>query len=313
MTSESISKIILSGEHSVVYGYPAIAIPVKKCKSFVSIKENINENINVIKAPQISKEIYFDLEKEKSGINPLEKTIRNFLSTYKLKNIPNMIFDIYSDIPIASGMGSGASISTSIIKELSCFFDIKVTKEEIYELVMETEKIYHGNPSGIDPMVIVHEKPIFYIKNKTLDFININKNLFVVIIDTGIRSSTKKVVDYVREQLNLYPNKYNKLLSDLGIISSKIKDLINNCSNEEFFDLINENHKLLKELGISNNEIEELIEKVKECGADAIKISGAGKGGVIITFVTPDKIEKYLNNLQEKNLKLVEAISLNLL
>jgi mevalonate kinase len=312
MTSSSISKIILSGEHSVVYGYPAIALPVNNCNSFVSIEKNLNTNKNIIKAPQISKEISFNLNENKDYISPLEQTVRNFLNLYHLKDDNKKLFiTISSQIPIASGMGSGASISSSIVKELAKFFQIDMNKQEIYNLVMEIEKIYHGNPSGVDPMVIVHEKPIFYIKEKTLDFIDIKSNLNIAIIDSGIRSSTKLVVNYVKEQINLYPNKYKNLFEELGKISTEIKEIITSDYKTNIFEIINSNQNLLKEIGISNNELNELEIELKSSGAKAVKISGAGKGGVMLALLTPDITQNFLKSIKEKKIKLVDLLTIN--
>lgn len=312
MTSSSISKIILSGEHSVVYGYPAIALPVNNCKSFVSIEKNLSTNKNIIKAPQISKEIIFNLDENKDYISPLEQTIRNFFNIYNLNDFDNkFIINISSEIPIASGMGSGASISASIIKELSNFFEININNQEIYNLVMEIEKIYHGNPSGVDPMVIVHEKPIFYIKEKMLDFINVKSNLNIAIIDSEIRSSTKLVVNYVKEQMNLYPNRYKNLFEELGKISIEIKDIITLDLKKDLFEIINLNQKLLKEIGISNNELNELEIELKKSGAKAVKISGAGRGGVMLALLTPDITKEFLKSIKEKKIKLVDLLTIN--
>lgn len=296
----------------MVYGYPAIALPVNNCKSFVSIEKNLTTNKNIIKAPQISKEIYFNLDEGKNYITPLEQTVRNFLNAYSLKdNNEKIIINISSEIPIASGMGSGASISSSIIKELSNFFKININNQDIYNLVMEIEKIYHGNPSGVDPMVIVHEKPIFYVKEKTLDFIDIKNNLNIAIIDSEIRSSTKLVVNYVKEQMSLYPNKYKNLFEELGKISKEIKETITSDLKKDIFEMINYNQNLLKEIGISNNKLDELEAELKNYGAKAVKISGAGKGGVMLALITPDITKNFLKSLKEKKIKLVDLLTIN--
>ncbi|MEK7435167.1 MAG: hypothetical protein AABZ74_18695 [Cyanobacteriota bacterium] len=168
----AISKIILSGEHAVVYGTPSIAIPVFNCKSYSKIdKNNLNDKKIIIKAPQLDKVYSIDKNSLKNDIlsgrdnlEPLEITVIYFFEKYNLDLAQDLIIEIFSEIPIASGMGSGASISASIIKSLAEVFNIKITKDEIYQQVFEIEKIYHGNPSGIDPTVIVYEKPVYFIK-----------------------------------------------------------------------------------------------------------------------------------------------------
>ena len=109
---KSISKIILSGEHSVVYGKPAIALPVFGSKSYVKISDNSEKSGFIIKAPQLEKTFY--LNEKKDIYNPIELTIINFLNNNEISLKQNTLMEIFSEIPIASGMGSGASISSAL-------------------------------------------------------------------------------------------------------------------------------------------------------------------------------------------------------
>src|SRR5262249_55582529 len=110
----------------------------------------------------------------KNIYDPLEITVLNFLDFCSIKNPGGIILDIYSEIPVASGMGSGAAIALATIKGLAGYFHKALTREEMYKQVLEIEKIYHGNPSGVDPTVIVYEKPVYFIRDKKLETLEIN-------------------------------------------------------------------------------------------------------------------------------------------
>lgn len=299
-SAHAISKIILSGEHAVVHGSPAIALPVFDCCAYTQISQ-INYKGLLINAPQISEK--FIIHEYKSICNPLELTVLSFLKKFDL-DIPSIEINIKSDIPIASGMGSGAAISTSIIRCLCKYYNFNLSSEEIYDFVFEIEKIYHGNPSGIDPRVIVFESPFYFIKNKLIESISIsiNAKFDIIIIDSKIRSTTKEVVEWVGEQKNIYPQKYNQLFSDISEISNNLKIELNGDNIKNIGYLMTLNHRLLKEVGVSNSTLDEIVDLALECGSLGAKLSGAGKGGIVLALSEPDNTKNIIKNLTEKNL-----------
>lgn len=298
-SGKSVSKIILSGEHAVVHGSPAIALPVFDCMSY---SEALKSNLKglIINAPQINEK--FLIQEYKTICNPLELTVLNFLKEYDLE-IPNIEIKIRSDIPIASGMGSGASISSSIIKSLCKYFNLDLSNEKIYDLVYEIEKIYHGNPSGIDPKVIVYESPFYFIRNKLFEKIDIKTQFDIIIIDSGIRSTTKEVVNWVGNQKNIYQDKYNKLFNEISDISNTLRDELKTDNIANIGHLMNLNHDLLVEVGVSNSTLDDIVSISKECGALGAKLSGAGRGGIVIALSDPEKTLDVIEKLKNKNIK----------
>ncbi|MBC7475811.1 MAG: mevalonate kinase, partial [Candidatus Sericytochromatia bacterium] len=263
--AKAVGKVILSGEHAVVYGIPAIALPILGCQATTKIVEN-NQRGLIIKAPQLDKT--YHLDEHKIPYSPIELTVINFFKKFNLPIKNNISLEISSDIPISSGMGSGASISTSMIKALASFYNLNISKEDIFEQVFEIEKIYHGNPSGIDPKVIVYEKPFYFIKNVKMEIININAKFTIAIIDSGIRSSTKKVVEWVAEQKKLSPNKYDNIFQKINNITEKLKDELNGNDITKIGDLIKLNHYYLQEMGVSNYQLDRIVTVANESGAE---------------------------------------------
>lgn len=304
----SISKIILSGEHAVVYGTPSIAIPVFNCKSYSKTnRNNLNDKKIIIKAPQLNKIYCIDKSnlKNRNDLEPLEITVYAFFEKYNLDLAQDLIIEIFSEIPIASGMGSGASISASIIKSLAEFFNIKITKDEIYQQVFEIEKIYHGNPSGIDPTVIVYEKPVYFIKGKNIEEIKIKEGFVFAIIDSKIKSSTIKVVNWVKEQRNKNILEYDNIFKEIGSITNQIKIELESGDKEKLGFLLNKNHNLLNKMGVSISELDDIVSLSKKFGAYGSKMSGAGWGGVVIALIDKKNKDSFTNNFTKLNLDVI--------
>lgn len=302
---KSISKIILSGEHSVVYGKPAIALPVFGSKSYVKIFDNSEKSGFIIKAPQLEKVFY--LNEKKDIYNPIELTVINFLNINEISLNQNLVMEIFSEIPIASGMGSGASISSALIKALASFFNIPLSNEELYTQVFEIEKIYHGNPSGVDPTVIIYEKPLYFIKGKKPEFITKKPepNYCLAIIDSKIRSSTIEVVNLVKQKRDENILKYDHLFDEIKMITEQIKSAFCNSDIITLGLLMNENQIKLKEIGVSNGNLDNIITLSKKFGSLGSKISGAGMGGVLIALIEKEKTDFFRNSFFNHGLNVI--------
>ena len=164
-TGSACGKIILFGEHSVVYGHPAIAVPVtalhadvfiQPAETLVISSRNFNTEYEILKNP---------LNKNETGFG-LQETVLNTLKFFNLLKKQNIHITIDSSILPASGLGSSAAVAVAIIRALSNYFKKKISNKDLYDLAFKTEVIYHGDPSGIDPAVIIHEKPVYFKSGK---------------------------------------------------------------------------------------------------------------------------------------------------
>src|SRR5512135_916354 len=161
MTAFSASapgKIILFGEHAVVYGRPAIAVPVTQVQAAATIEQG--EHGLIIHAADIDRTITVHPH---SSIDPLA-TIVNLTLEHLNCPLPDLEITLHSTIPIASGLGSGAAVSTAIVRALAQWFGARLDDAEVNALVYEVEKLYHGTPSGIDNTVIAYQKPVYFIR-----------------------------------------------------------------------------------------------------------------------------------------------------
>lgn len=273
----SHSKIILMGEHSVVYGYPAIAIPLK--------------NIQMECIVERSRVPFFYNEKD-----TLSTAVHTALKYLSKKN-ENIKYKVISDIPPKRGMGSSAAVSIAAIRGVLDYFNRKVDNMTLEKLVNEAEIIAHNTPSGLDAKTCLSDSAIKFIKNKGFKNIDMNLGAYLLIADTGIHGHTRDAIMNIKNM----GNKALPMLEKLGKLTEETekfiekKDVVNIGKNMIFA------HEELKMLGVSIEKSDILVKTAIAEGAYGAKMSGGGLGGCIIALMeSREKAEMTAKKLMEK-------------
>ena len=191
-------KIILFGEHAVVYGQPAVAAPVSQVKARAVVNANLRglPGSVRIQAPDVGE----DAELASLPANhPIGLAVRSVLALLKIQAPPACTLKVTSTIPIAAGLGSGAAVSVAVLRAFSAYLGRPLKDEQVSELAFEVEKVHHGTPSGIDNTVITYGKPVYFIKGKPIEMLKVPVPFTIVIGDTGIASPTAAAVGEVRQ------------------------------------------------------------------------------------------------------------------
>jgi mevalonate kinase len=288
-------KVILFGEHAVVYGQPALAVPVTQVQAEVRIDKIFSPGIR-INAPNIQLNEKLD---SLSASHPLAVTVRNTLAALDAGSLSGLSILIRSSIPVASGLGSGAAVSVAIIRALAKHLKRDLTDEQVSALAFETEKLYHGTPSGIDNMVVTYAKPVYFVKGQPIEILQVKKPFIIVIGDTGIPASTKESVRDVRVQHHKKPDRYETLFAAVGSIARTARQLIENGMPESFGPLMDENHAMLRSMGVSSPELDHLVDAARQAGALGAKLSGGGRGGNMIALVRAGEAGAVARSLKE--------------
>jgi mevalonate kinase len=277
--ASACGKIILLGEHAVVYGFPAIAIPVRSLRTQAEFS---GENLPFrIEAPAIKLDAA--LEDLHAG-HPLAVCIRRTLDALGTK-LPGGRLTITSDIPVASGLGSGAAVSTAIVRVLASAAGIDLPPAEISKIVFEVERIHHGTPSGVDNTVIAYEQPIFFLRARAPDLLAVGAPMHFLIADSGVRSKTRDAVGGVRARRDSDPTRYDDLFRRIGDLTEASREHLEEGRTAPLGAAMNRCHELLRAIEVTLPVLDSLVKAARSAGALGAKISGAGLGGNIVALV----------------------------
>lgn len=287
ITATAPGKIILFGEHAVVYGRPAVAAPVSEVqvRVVVSAEPRAPAGQIVVQAPAIGLEaVWDDLPED----NPLKAAIRLTLAEVGRERRPACKVRISSTIAVAAGMGSGAAVSVALIRAYSAFLGSPLPDGRVSALAFEVEKLHHGTPSGIDNTVITYARPVYFVRGEPVRMLKLPKSFRLVIADTGIASPTAAAVSDVRRGWQSDPQRYHDLFDRVGEIGDQARKAIESGHPEALGSLMNANHALLQEIGVSCAELDALVDAARRAGALGAKLSGGGRGGNMIALVGED-------------------------
>ena len=298
ISSSAPGKIILFGEHAVVYGMPAIAVPVNqvKAKAIVLPEPGKSSGSVRIHAPEIGVESMLnDLPDDNAAARALNLTFEEL----GISAPPAFKIKVSSTIPIAAGLGSGAAVTVSVIRAVSTFLGRPLPDEIVNELTFEVEKIYHGTPSGIDNTVVTYAKPVYFTKGQPIETFTVKKPFSIVIGDTGVSSPTAVTVGKVRQAWQAEPDKYDRLFEACGDVARQARRAIEEGDMEKLGSLMNHNQEILVEMGVSSSELNRLVFAANDAGALGAKLSGAGGGGNMIALVLTDQAQEVARKIME--------------
>lgn len=279
------AKIILFGEHAVVYGQPAIAVPIREIRAYASFSLNADSKPGLhIVAEDLGQTITFDRSSEE---NPLSFAVQTILSHLGVEP-PNLTIRLRSQIPLAGGLGSGAAITTALARAISAASDISLNNEQLNRMVYEVEKQYHGTPSGIDNTVVVYEQPVYFVRGHPIERLAIRTPFQLLIADTGVTAPTKIAVGDVRTLYETDPEAVQPMLDSIGTLVRQARLAIEEGKVEILGMLMSRNHELLQQITVSSSELDRLVNAAVDAGALGAKLSGGGRGGNMIALITKD-------------------------
>jgi mevalonate kinase len=282
VTATAPGKVILLGEHAVVYGRPAIAAPVWQTVATARVTPLATGSGCVIVAHDLGES--YDLRASAEG-QPLVLVTRLALAELGIEEEPDWRIDLLSTIPIASGLGSGAALSTALVRAVFAQVGQAATPAAVSRIVYESERIYHGTPSGIDNTVIAFGTPIWFVRGREPQAFAPPAPFTLAIADSGIRSPTKDTVGDVRRGFEAEPARYEALFDAIAACVEAGRRAIAAGDLRELGQVMERNQALLAELGVSSAPLARLIAAARAAGALGAKLSGGGRGGNVIALV----------------------------
>ncbi|HID17105.1 TPA: mevalonate kinase [Candidatus Bathyarchaeota archaeon] len=294
-------KVILFGEHFILYGCPAISMAINLYSNVIvkprkdKILRIFSKNLNLERKFFERKSKGHEAKEGEGHLEPVRIAAGEVLKLASLDRGLNIEVD--SQIPPAAGLGSSAAIAVSTIASVAKLFELKLTKDEIRGLAFPSERFVHGNPSGIDQTTSTFGGIICYEPKSGFRKIGANAEFKIVIGDSGISRSTKEQIAKVKAYMDQHKDREEKILSEYKLMVSKAINAIKTQDMSELGYLMNENQRLLKEVGASSPILDAIVERAIVGGALGAKLTGAGGGGCAIALVTERTEEKVMKEV----------------
>lgn len=285
----AIGKIILMGEHAVVYGQPALAIPYPATK----IKTTI-----VRKEGPVLLDCFFYcglLSQAPERLLGITTVINQIIDSFN-EELQNFSIRIDSSIPPERGIGSSAAVTIATIRALYNYFNQELINEDLLKWSNVSEKIIHGNPSGLDAAIISGETALYYIKGRLFVPFDFKLDAYLIVADTGEMGQTKAAVGDVGELIQSNPEYGQQLIKKLGTLANDAKDFIEQNNIIGLGDSMSKAHYLLDKLGVSNVMLNQLVSVAEDNGALGAKLTGGGRGGCIIALAKDQQQANIISN-----------------
>ena len=273
-------KVILLGEHSVVYGRHAIAVPLPL--TMRAVVEDCDKGMELL-IPRWG--IEYQLAKPPEQRRSFEKAAGAIIDQLALGD-RGMRIEVFPDVPRGMGMGGSAALAVAIVRALDKHYGLELSDEKVNELAFLSEKIAHGQPSGIDNTVATYGEALVFRKGTPplVEPLNIPESFSLVLAMTRTEGLTAKTVQRVREARERKPKLYEKIFDDIDALVLQAVSAVQANDIATLGELMNVCQGLLNALQVSTPEIEHLIGIARRAGASGAKLTGGGGGGAIIAL-----------------------------
>ncbi|MBT8442123.1 MAG: mevalonate kinase, partial [Gammaproteobacteria bacterium] len=286
-TGVGYGKVILLGEHAVVYGRHAIACPLPL--TMRAVVEDSDAGVELL-IPRWG--IEYQLSKPPEQRRSFERAAGAIMDQLGLAE-RGMRIEVFPDVPRGMGMGGSAALAVAIVRALDIHYKLGLSDEEVNELAYQSEQIAHGKPSGIDNTLATYGKPLVFRMGTPplVEPLNIPHPFSIVVGRTRTEGLTAKTVQNVREARERQPKLYEKIFDDIDALVLQAVAAIQDNDLATLGELMNVCQGLLNALQVSTPEVERLIGIARRAGALGAKLTGGGGGGAVIALCD-DNAEK---------------------
>lgn len=292
MIGSAAGKLILSGEHAVVYGQPAVAIGLPS-----GLSAQLTLNTSASSSPLMISSASLTTALGDDERHALKRALTCAVRWMAEQGYPlndHYILSLSGSLPFKVGMGSSAALSVATLRALARACDHgHWSDEQLYQGAMEMEKVFHAHPSGLDHFVAIHGGALKYQRTNSEPLhqsIRVGAPLTLALTWFPRQGSTSDVVQSVAQRRTQDSKRYEILFKEIGIIAHEIERLLPLGSIGEIGSLLDQNHRLLQEIRVSTHALDETCEYLRSRGALGAKLSGAGHGGVCFALFPEEEM-----------------------
>ena len=291
----AFGKVILLGEHAVVYGRSALAAPIP-----LAVEARVSDASDGV---HLSIERWSFRQRLEPGTRPpgAAGILALLLARLSLDD-RSVHVEAFPNVPRAMGLGGSAALAVSIIRALDQHFRLHLTDAEINDHAFASEKAAHGTPSGVDNTLATYGRPMLYRapvpgRPARFDDVALARPLPLVVGITGRESLTATTVARVAEAWRTDRDRYERIFDEIEALTTAGTDAARNGDCAELGNLMNRCHDHLRTLQVSTPELDELVRIARDQGAAGAKLTGGGGGGAMVALC-PDDSEPVVNAMQ---------------
>jgi mevalonate kinase len=298
------AKVILFGEHFVVYGEPAIVLAIDK-RAYAKAEtrtdkllhiRSANLNLAADIANGTLKVEHGDPKEARMKFGPVKMAVEKVLE--KHGENAGLNIEINSTVPVGAGLGSSAAVVAAVTAAVGAALSVKMSKEDVFRIALEGERIVHGTPSGIDPAIATFGGTLLFQIDTGFKPLEVKTDIPLVIGDTGVERSTRVQVEKVRNIREKYSQVVEPVMAAAREIALTATEALKKSDLDTVGELMNINHALLSGIGVSDESLEWLINAARKAGALGAKLTGAGGGGCMIALARNERLEQVMEAIQ---------------
>lgn len=265
-------KVILLGEHAVVYGQPALAAGLP-----LGVEATIEPNADGTR----------EVEAEQPAL--IGEAAARAAALLDVPAAAGFRLTIRGDLPVAVGLGSSAALAVALIRAFAAATATRLADDVVAQRANRIEEQFHGRPSGIDATTATLGGVLRFRRGATLEAerVPVAGNFRFALLDTGTSHTTSSTVGALAAEVHADPSRHESLFAEIGELARTGEAALRAGDPTALGAAMNENHPLLARLGVSTPELESAVAAARAGGALGAKLTGAGGGGVVLALVEP--------------------------
>lgn len=309
VTVSAPGKLMLMGEHAVVYGRPCLVTAINwRLKISVEILE---ESLLIVKTKESEVGEYRkalgelgkgEIPKE---VKFVELALFNFLNKYPIEVGVSM--QTLNKFPTQYGFGSSSAVTVCVIKALSELFNINLSNKELFDLCYKTVLDVQRQGSGFDVAAAIYGRTLYFKAGGSTIKQLVEEGIILVVGYSGVKSDTVAMMNLVQKKMESYKTGVEKSFDSIAKLVDEAKVAILDKDWGRLGTLMDYNQNYLEDLGVSTDKLNQMIEGARRAGAYGAKLSGAGGGDCMIAVVSADNKQRVSDAIQSVGGEIIQT------